>query len=85
MEALKNDMLNMEEVSKVMALSWFVLKAPEVSGAHKGSIKDSPAANVMKGALSPGRALILADISVIRGSSPADGMSGSSLDIHALW
>ena len=49
-EPFKNDMLNIEEVSKVMALSWFVLKVPEVSEAHKGSIKDSPAANVMKGA-----------------------------------
>jgi hypothetical protein len=59
-------MLNIEEVSKVIELSLMVLKVPLLSEEHKGSIKDSPAANVMKLEVLL-KALILAEISVISG------------------
>lgn len=88
MEPFNNDMLKIEEVSKVMALSWFVLKLPEVSVLHKGTIKDSPAAKVVK-TVSSLRVLNLVDMSVISDGTTsvpvgADRTSGSSLDIHEL-
>ena len=51
----------------MIELSLLVLKAPLLSEEHKGSIKDSLAANVMK-LLVLLKALILTEISVTSGS-----------------